>query len=303
MLRNERNFVKDLHAQGESLLEAESGVSDASPKKKKSKRLAGRSRSLVDTNPDSRVSDTKRNTGRRAQLYLRRVPTQDDIYKILSETSDVMRPSTSIGQSKRLTRYEPLPAIGTKFEALDGNDNTVTDTPEPVSVTSCDDSNKKLVRERTYNVLEPKFVKGPTVDDLQQDLFDNFQEKKNEEREWPRNVDNHLEESSATVVFGPRLPREEEDIVEEDLIADDLSVEVQQWGSSTVSDSEVSSQSKKSVSVTRVNIIPMQKLYYRDSRQNGSPRLSDNVTSAAPDDLTNHCTNDKPKVHQTLWFD
>jgi hypothetical protein len=298
MLRNERNFIKGVHVQEKSLPDSADVISDVSTKKRKIKRLPGRSKSLVDTNSNSRVTDTNRNMGRHSQSYLRRVPTQEDIYKILTETSDVIRPTTSTGESTRLSPYEPLPAIGTKFKPLNNSDNKVADIPEPISATSCDDSAQKLVREGTYNVLEPKFVKGPVLN-LYQDTFDNSKEKKKKEGR-PRKAENRLEESSTTIVFGPRLPEEEANYVEEDVMATDLTVQTLQ-GEFTVDDSNTLNQNK-GLSATHVNTIPVQKLYYRDSQQNGSPRLAD-VTNVDADDPTNQGTNDKPKVHQSLWFD
>lgn len=295
MVRNESNFMKDLHVQGKSLLGSADGISDMSPKKKKSKRLPGRSKSLVDTN-----SDTNRNMERYTQSYLRRVPTQDDIYKILTETSDVIRPSTSTGESKRLSPYAPLPAIGAKFRPLNNSDNKVTEIHESISASSCDDSAQKLVRGGTYNVLEPKFVKGPILNNLSQNTFNNFKEKEKKERS--RIVEKQLKESSASTVFGPRLPKEEGNIMEEDLMSTNLPVQTLQGDSSTVSDSDTNNQDKKNFSVTHVNI-PMQKLYYRASQQNDSRQLADDLTSVETHDPTNQGTNDKPKVHQSLWFD
>jgi hypothetical protein len=302
MLRNESNFMKDLHVQGKSLLDSADGITDVSTKKRKIKRLPGRSKSLVDTNSTSKVTDTNRNMGRHTQPYLRRVPTQDDIYKILTDTSDFIRPSTSTGESKRLSPYAPLPAIGTKFKPLNNSDNKVTDILEPISATSCDDSVQKLVREGTYNVLEPKFVKGPVLNNLYQDTFDNSKEKINKKGR-PRKAENGLEESSTTIVFGPRLPKGEGDVVEENLMAPDLSVQTLQGESSTVHDTDTMNQNKMGLSETHVNTIAVQKLYYRDSRQNGNPRLADDVTSVHADYPTNQGTNDKPKIHQSLWFD
>jgi hypothetical protein len=241
--------------------------------------------------------------GRYTQSYLRRVPTQDDIYKILTETSDVIRPSTSTGESKRLSPYTPLPAIGAKFRPLNNSDNKVTEIHESISAVSCDDSAQKLVREGTYNVLEPKFVKGPIHNNLSQNTSDNFKEKEKRKEERPRKADNQLKESSATILFGSRLPKEEGDIIEEDLMDTDLPVQTLQGDSSTASDSDGNNQDKQSFSVTHVNIFPVQKLYYRDSQQNGSRRLADELTSVNTDDPAKQGTNDKPKVHQSLWFD
>lgn len=301
MVRNESNFMKDLHVQGKSLLGSADGINDMSPKKKKSKRLPGRSKSLVDTNSNSRVTDTNRNVGRYTQSYLQRVPTQDDIYKILTETSDVIRPSTSTGESKRLSPYAPLPAIGAKLRPLNTTDNKVTEIHESISAASCDDSAQKLVREGTYNVLEPKFVRGPILNNLSRNTFDKFKEKEKKIR--PRKVEKQLKESSASTVFGPRLPKEEGDIMEEDLMATDLPVQTLQGDSSIVSDSDANNQDKKNFSVTQVNTIPVQKLYYRDSQQNDSRLLANDLTSVNTDDPTNQGTDDKPKVHQSLWFD
>jgi hypothetical protein len=303
MVRNESNFIEDLHVQGKSLLDSADGVSDMSPQKKKSKRLPARSKSLVDTNSNGRVTDVHRNMGRYTQSYLRRVPTQDDIYKILTETSDVIRPSTSTGVSKRLSPYAPLPAIGAKFRPLNNSDNKVTEVPESISVTSCDDSAQKLVREGTYNVLEPKFVKGPILNDLSRNAVDNFKDMKNKKRESPKKPENQLKESSATIVFGPRLPKDESDIMEEDLLATDLPLQTLQGDSPAVDDSDINNQNKNSLSVTQVNSIPVQKLYYRDSQQNGSRRLAEDLTGVNIGDSTNKGTNDKPRVHQSLWFD
>lgn len=300
MVRNESNFMEDLHVQGKSLLSSANGISDMSPKKKKSKRLPGRSKSLVDTNSNSRVNDTNRNMGRYTQSYLRRVPTQDDIYKILTESSDVIRPSTSTGESKRLSPYTPLPAIGAKFRPLNNSDNKVTEIHESISAVSCDDNTQKLVREGTYNVLEPKFVRGPILNNLSRNAFDNFKEKEKKER--PRKAEKQLKESSASIAFGPRLPKEEEDIMEEDLMATDLPVQTPQGDSSTVSDSNINNEDKKN-SVTQVNTIPVQKLYYRASQQNGSRLLADDLTSVKTDEPINQGANNKPEVHQSFWFD
>lgn len=301
MVRNESNFMKDFHVQGKSLLGSVDGINDMSPKKKKSKRLPGRSKSLVDTNSNSRVTDTNRNVGRYTQSYLRRVPTQDDIYKIITETSDVIRPSTSTGESKGLSPYAPLPAIGTKFRPLNTTDNKVTEMHESISAASCDDSAQKLVREGTYNVLEPKFVRGPIPKNLSRNIFDNSKEKEKKIR--PRKVEKQLKELSASIVFGPRLPKEEGDIMEEDLMATDLPVQTLQGDSSTVSDSDAYNQDKKNFSVTQVNIIPVQKLYYRVSEQNGSLLPANDLTTDNTDDPTDQGTDYKPKVHQSLWFD
>jgi hypothetical protein len=289
MLRNERNFIKGVHVQDSADV-----ISDVATKKRKIKRLPGRSKSLVDTNSNNRATDTNRNMGRHTQSFLRRVPTQDDIYKILTETSDVIRPTTSTGESTRLSPYEPLPAIGTKFKPQDHSDDKVTDIPEPISTSSCDDSAQKLVREGTYNVLEPKFVKGPDVN-LYQDTFDNSKERR-------RKDENRLEESSTTIIFGPRLPEDDGNYVEEDEMSTDLTVQTLQGECSTANDSDTLNQNRTGLSVTHVNTIPVQKLYYRDSQQNGRPRLAD-VTSADAYDPTNQGTNDKPQVHQSLWFD
>lgn len=304
MVRNESNFMKDLHVQGKSILDSADGISDMSPKKKKSKRLPGRSKSLVDTNSNSRATDTNRNMGRYTQSYLRRAPTQDDIYKIITETSDVIRPSTSTGESKRLSPYTPLPAIGATFRPLNNSDNKVTEIiPQSISAASCDDSAQKLIREGTYNVLEPKFVKGPILNNLSQNTSDNFKGKEKRKEERSRKTENQLKESSATIVFGPRLPKEEGGIMEEELMATDLPVQTLQEDSSTVTDSDTNNQDKQSFSVTNVNIFPVQKLYYRDPQQNGSRRLADDFTNVNTDDPAKQGKNDKPKLHQSLWFD
>jgi len=212
--------MKDLHVQGRGFLGDADGVSEMAPKKNKIKRLPGRSKSLVDASSNSKhfccSGDASRTLRQYPHSFLRRAPTQDDIYKILNETSEIIRPSTSKGESKRLSPYVPLPAIGDKYRQIINSDNEVTEIPDTTLATSGDDNAHKLVREGTYNVLEPRFVKGPIVNDSDRNTYNNFKKKK--KKEISRNPENQFQESSAAVVFGPRLQKEEEGVIGEDLM-------------------------------------------------------------------------------------
>jgi hypothetical protein len=266
IVNNKRNSVKDLEVQGDGPVGPEDGMNDASPKKKRSRRLPGRSKSLVDeTASGSKPADANRNVGRCTLSYLRRAPTQDDIYKILTETSDSLRPST--GKVKRLSPYAPLPAIGTKIKPPKDNGSTVQETLGSSSVTSSDDCNQKLVREGTYNVLVPKFVKGPIVSGVSGNVSDNSEENKSDERS--KKAVDQLKQSSATTAFGPRLPKQEKSVIEEDLTVIDLS---DQQGHEKLPTTLLSTgvETETHMSANQIKSIIMQKLYYRGVQKNGS---------------------------------
>jgi hypothetical protein len=297
MLKTKSNSVEDLQVQGRSLLGSEVGMTDTlSKKKKKSKRLAGRSKSLTDASSSSKPffsGDISRNFGKHGQSYLRRIPTQDDIYKILSETSDFRR---STGGSKRLSRYELLPAIGEKVRPAKKSDNEVLKIPDSTSTTSDDDNARKLTREGTYNVLKPKFVKGPIINDSCRNKNGNFKEKKY--KEIATESENQLKQSSATIAFGPRLPKEEENITEGEPTATDFTLQLQ-GNTSAVIPSNTEFKNKKSESLNQVNSVPVQKLYHRGKEQNDSRRLAIALISMS----ANEGADDKPKVQNALWFD
>lgn len=275
MVNKKRNSVKDNQVQGNRLVGPDDGVSDSSPKKKRSRRLPGRSKSLADaTGSNSRPVDASRNTARYTQPYLRRAPTQDDIYKIFTETSDSIRPST--GKLKRLSPYVPLPAIGTKIRPLKDSDTKVKETADSSSVTSFDDGNQKLVREGTYNVLEPKFVKGPTVSDVSGNVA--YSSEENNSDEGSNKAVDQLKASSATIMFGPRLPKREENVIEEDLTVTDVPGE-QRHKNLPTTHSNTSIKTKTSIAGNKIKSILMQKLYHRDAKKNGSQELDSALTS------------------------
>lgn len=259
IVNNKRNSVKDLEVQGDRLVGPEDGMNDSSPKKKRNRRLPGRSKSLVgETVSDSKAADANRTVGRYTLSYLRRAPTQDDIYKILTETSDSVRPST--GKVKRLSPYAPLPAIGTKIKPPKDSDSKVQETLGSSPVTSSDESNQKLVREGTYNVLEPKFVKGPIFSGVSGNVSDNSEENKSDERS--KKAEDQLKQSSATTAFGPRLPKQEKSITEEDLTVTDLPG---QQGHEKFSTTLLNTgfETETPLSANQIKSITMQKLYYR----------------------------------------
>lgn len=283
IVNNKRNSVKDFQIQGNQLVGPENSSSDASPKKKRTRRLPGRSKSLADaTSSKSKPPDANRNMGWYPQAYLRRAPTQDDIYKILNETEGCIRPST--GELKSLSPYVPLPAIGTKFRPLKNSDSEVP---------SCDDGAQKLVRAGTYNVLEPKFVKGPIVSNASRNVADTFRENVDKKESKP--AVNKLQESSATIVFGPRLEKEEDIVVQEESTVADLSGQ-QRHGNIS------SSQSDTNIQI-ETNSIQVQKLYYRHVETNETPRQADAVTSSSNTGHSAHeGTSDKHGVQHALWF-
>jgi hypothetical protein len=250
-------------------------MNDSSPKKKRSRRLPGRSKSLVDeTGSDSKPADANRNMGRCTLSYLRRAPTQDDIYKILGETSDSIRPSK--GKVKRLSPYAPLPAIGTKIKPPKDSDSKVQETLGSSSVTSGDECNQKLVREGTYNVLEPKFVRGPIVSGVSGNVSDNSEENESDERS--KKAVDQLKQSSATTAFGPRLPKQEKSIIEEDLMVTDLpDQQGHERCSTTLLNTGVENETH--ISANQIKSITMQKLYYRGVQKNGSQQPGVAVTS------------------------
>jgi len=266
IVNNKRNSVKDLEVHGDRPVGLEDEMNDSSPKKKRSRRLPGRSKSLVEeTASNSKPADANRNMGRYTLSYLRRVPTQDDIYKILTETSDSIRPST--GKVERLSPYSPLPAIGTKIKPPKDSDSNVQGTLGSSSVTSSDDCNQKLVREGTYNVLEPKFVKGPIVSRVSGNVSDSSEENKSDGRS--KKAVDQLKLSSATAAFGPRLPKQEKSITEEDLTVTDLSGQQEhEKFSTTLMNTGVENETQ--ISANQIKSITMQKLYYRGVQKNGS---------------------------------
>jgi hypothetical protein len=267
IVNNKRTSVKDLEVQGDRPGGPEDGMNDSSPKKKRSRRLPGRSKSLVDeTAPESKPADANRNTGRYTLSYLRRAPTQDDIYKILTETGDTIRPST--GKVKRLSPYAPLPAIGTKIRPPKDSDSKVKETLGSSSARSSDDCNQKLVREGTYNVLEPKFVKGPILSDVSGNVSDNSEENLSAERS-NKAVD-QLKQSSATTAFGPRLPKQETNFIVEDLTVTDLSGQQEH---------EEGVETDTHITANQIKSIKMQKLYYRGEQKKGSRQSGIALTS------------------------
>jgi hypothetical protein len=275
IVNNKRNSVKDLEVQGDRPVGPEDGMNDSSPKKKRSRRLPGRSKSLVDdTASDRKQADANRNMGRYKLSYLRRAPTQDDIYKILTETSDSIRPST--GKVKRLSPYAPLPAIGTKIKPPKDSDSKVQETLGSSSVTSHGDCNQKLVREGTYNVLEPKFVKGPIVCGVSGKVSDNSEENKSDERS--KKAVDQLKLSSATTAFGPGLPKQEKSIIEEDLTVTDL---LGQQGHENLSTTLLNTgvETETHTSANQIKSITMQKLYYRGDQKSGSQQAGIALTS------------------------
>jgi hypothetical protein len=285
IVNNKRNSVKDFQIQGNQLVRPENSSSDASPKKKRTRRLPGRSKSLADaTGYKSKPPDANRN-----HAYLRRAPTQDDIYKILNETEGCIRPST--GELKSLSPYVPLPAIGSKFRPLKDSDSEVP---------SCDDGAQKLVRAGTYNVLEPKFVKGPIVSNASRNAADTFRENIDNKQSKP--AVNQLQESSATIVFGPRLEKEEENVIQEESTVADLPGQ-QRHGQISTSHLDTNIQIETNVSANQTNSITVQKLYYRDVEANEIPRQADAVTSSSNTGHSAHeRTSDKPDVQHALWF-
>jgi hypothetical protein len=266
IVNNKRNSVKDLEVQGDKPVGPEDGMNDSSPKKKRSRRLPGRSKSLVDeTASESKPADANRNMGRYTLSYLRRAPTQDDIYKILTDTCDTIRPST--GKVKRLSPYAPLPAIGTKIRPPKDSDSKVKETHGSSSVTSSDDCNQKLVREGTYNVLEPKFVKGPILSNVSGNVSHNSEENNSPERS-NKAVD-QLKQSSATTAFGPRLPKQEKSFIEEDLTVTDLpGQQGHEKFSTTLLNTGVETEAH--ITANQIKSITMQKLYYRGVQKKGS---------------------------------
>lgn len=296
MVKTSSGSMKDLEVLGRSRMSSEVGVTDMSSKrKKKSKRLTGRSKSLTDTSSSSKpfFSDDSRNVGRHGQPYLRRIPTQDDIYKILSETSDIRRPSTSTGGQKILSPYEPLPAIGEKFKPINNSDDEVSESRDSISVTSNDDNAQKLTREGTYNVLKPKFVKGPVVSFAFQNTDGRFKEIKQKKEEIAESQ-NQLKQSSGTAAFGPRLPKEDENVIEGDPAATQL-----QGNTSLVVPSNSEVQDKKSESSSQAKNFPMQKLYHRDKEKTDIRRLAISLIGVSG----NEGAHDKPKAQNALWFD
>jgi hypothetical protein len=292
--------VKDFQFQRNNLLRSEAGVGDMSSKKKKrSRRLAGRSKSLIDASSSSRpffTGDVSRNFVRHGLPYLRRVPTQDDIYKIMSETGDVRRPSTAAGGQKRLTPYDPLPAIGEKFKPVKNSDGGVPTIADSTSTTLYDDTTHKLTREGTYNVLKPKFVKGPINNDTCQSTDGIFKEKKYDKDISTESV-NQLKCSSATIAFGPRLTKDE-GITAEGLTAADLAVQLQGTASAVIP-SNTKFQNKKSESLNLVSGVPMQKLYHRDKEQDASRRLTIAFISVS----ANKGSEDKREVQNGVPLD
>jgi hypothetical protein len=143
----------------------------------------------------------------------------------------------------------------------------VQETIGSSSVTPSDDCNQKLVREGTYNVLEPKFVKGPIVSGVSGNVSDNSEESKSDERS--KKAVDQLKQSSATTAFGPRLPKEERSIIEEDLTIRDLP---RQQGHETFSTTLLNTgvESEKHISANQIKSITMEKLYYRGVKKNGS---------------------------------
>jgi len=266
IVNKKRNSVKDPEVQGDRPVGPEDGMSDSSPKKKRSRRLPGRSKSLVgETASGSKPADANRNMGRYNLSYLQRAPTQDDIYRILTETGESPRPST--GKVKRLSPYAPLPAIGTKIKPPKDSASKVQEKPGSSSVTSGDECNQKLVREGTYNVLEPKFVRGPIVSGVSGNVSDNSEENKSDGRS--KKVVDQLKQSSATTAFGPRLPKQEKSIIEADLAVTDLpGQQGHEEFSTTLLNTGV--ETETNISVNQIKSITMQKLYYRDVQKNGS---------------------------------
>lgn len=257
--------MKDLEVQGDRPLGPEEGMSDSSPKKKRSRRLPGRSKSLMDeTASGSKPADANRNMRRYNLSYLRRAPTQDDIYRILTETGESTRPST--GKVKRLSPYAPLPAIGTKIKPPKDSDNKVQEKRGSSSVTSSDECNQKLVREGTYNVLEPKFVRGPIFSGVSGNVSDNSEENKSDERS--KKAVDQLKQSSATTAFGPRLPKEEKSIIEDLAVTDLPGQQGHEKFSTTLLNTGI--ETETSISANQIKSITMQKLYYRDVQKNGS---------------------------------
>jgi hypothetical protein len=288
--------MKDLQVQGNGLLSSVVGITDMPPKKKKSKRLAGRSKSLTDTSANTKPFHSN-DVGRPGQPYLRRVPTQDDIYKILSETSDVRRPSTSTGEPKMLSPYEPLPPIGEKFRSVQNSDNKESEIPDSTPMASDDGSAHKLTREGTYNVLEPKFVRGPIADRSCPDTDGNLKERKRKDKKRTQ-PENELKLSSATIAFGPQLPTEEDSITEGDSTASDFPVRLQENTSAAIP-SNIEFENNTSESLNQINKIPMQKLYHRDEDQTASQRLAIALISMG----AHKEAVDKHRVQSALWFE
>jgi hypothetical protein len=143
------------------------------------------------------------------------------------------------------------------------------------SVTSFDDGNQKLVREGTYNVLEPKFVKGPIVSDVSGNVADNSEENNSDER-TDKAVE-QLKESSATIVFGPPLPKEEGNVTEEGLTVTDFPGQ-QQHGNVSTTHLNTSVKTKTNIAGNQIKSILMKKLYYRVEKK-GSQRLDNALTS------------------------
>ena len=272
---HKRNSAKDIEVQGVGLVGHKEGRSDSSPKKKRSRRLPGRSKSLVDeTAGGSKAADANRNMGRYTLSYLRRAPTQDDIYKILTETSDSIRPST--GKVERLSPYAPLPAIGAKIRPPKDSDCKVKETLVSSSVTSGDDSNQKLVREGTYNVLQPKFVKGPIVSDVSGNISHKTVENNREERS--KKAVEQLNQSSATTAFGPRLPKEERNFTEEDLSVKQLPG---QQGHDNFPTTLLNTgvETETDITDSQIKSFTMRKLYYRDVQKDSIQQQDIIVTS------------------------
>ncbi|KAJ9588223.1 hypothetical protein L9F63_018387 [Diploptera punctata] len=400
MVKGKSISMRDLQVQGKSLMKSPDDVNSMSPSRKKTKRLNRRSKSLTDA-PKKREGISNQsiyyNGDIRRQPYINRVPTQDDIYKIIDETADVIRPSTSDDDSKkRLSPYTPLPAIGTKFNPIKSRVNPLIEISEsntepktntkimgtmdklventnstmkiaeskikneekhakqvkfdtktlqntnknatnsikisqtnqsaslksngdlklfknvsgdknacksnssfqnsseitcsegdaPDGTNSSDDSARKLVREGTYNVLNPKFVRGPTD-------IDSSPSKHQGKEKAKKKSSNPLEASSTTIMFGPRL-QNEEDLLEEDLTA--IEFPFQQQNSVNTNTSQGGDPSTV-----------IQKLYYRNSEDtiNKNNSLTEHAASGETNmaDPTGRTISYRPpQVQQTFWF-
>lgn len=323
MVRRKSVSMKDLALQGRNIGGSADGISEMSPTRKKPKKVNGRSKSLVDTSSNNRNnresqqlrynSEINRNSYR-SHSYLQRAPTQDDIYKILNETSDVIRPSTTTGESKRLSPYVPLPAIGARIKPLKKNDRKQTRATVTISVPSesepGEDDAPKLVREGTYNVLEPKFVKGPTPENgtVRRNRDTGVKEKK---KEKPKKAANELQQSSTTIVFGPRLPKEE-DLFGEDSTSTEIAASQIQTISNVTSTNTSSTAASSNYNIQNTGVptnqvegVVMQKLYYRDSEcvtQKNKLYKTNDVTEINIDNPTYANASDKPRVHNAFWF-
>lgn len=113
-------------------------------------------RSSLDSNlfPYLPLRERKENNGQ----LLGRIPTHEDV-SLLVEDRKVFRISSG------LSPYFTLPAIG--------------------------DTKPQLVRQMTYNVLEPKFVRGP------------WDQKKKKKK--PKSADGGIRNLEMSCLFGPRL--------------------------------------------------------------------------------------------------